>query len=514
MRPVVFWETQKLAETPDIRSRCAAQYLEARLLEKYPQEELGVAAVTINTTGRYQNPLADTFLARFASGFQMDGLPPYCEVLLEHKLPGEQVAHITIWSPLAWNDRFMGTGGGAASTGGVASVNRADDTSRGMTLPNAVYNGFTAATTDSGNVSLMHDWALDAATKLLDWQRIENWRARGTHWMTRLGRDVAEILHQRRVRFSYFHGASGGGRQGLVEAQEYPQDYQGIWASSPAINWPKALLSGLWPIAVMNSYHHPLSPLKLEAFRLAVHQQVGGSEAYFRLRERLAFDGACMLGKETEEGPITALDAAIMNEIWDGPRRANGESLWYFFRPGGLFWNAQGSPASAFFFAPGSSQPLVFPFYPRWVAQDAARDFLEITKAEFETLFDQSVQLFARSAGDSIALDPFVQGGGKLLIDHGTDDPLIPVEGSLDYYGRLCQAFGGLEAVRRFCRFYLNPGDGHAGCAWHGPGLTESVGMRALIDWVEHGIAPQELPGVQTDPAAGTILRESLLQPV
>lgn len=514
MRPVAFLDTQLLVETSGIRKRCGVQYLQSHLQEKHPQEELRVASVEVNETGIYHNPLASAFLEMFASGFKMDGLPPYCEVQLEHKLPGGNVAHITIWSPLAWNDRFLGTGGGAASTGGLASVNRADDASRGMTVPNAVYNGFTAATTDSGNVSLMHDWALDPATNTLDWERIENWRARGTHWMTVLGRDVVEILHERSVRFSYFHGASGGGRQAMVEAQEYPADYHGIWASSPAINWTKALLAGLWPIAVMNSYHHKLSPAKLEAFRLAVHESVGGSETYFRLRERVKFDAAVAVGTETEDGPITEVDTSIMNEIWDGPRRANGEHLWHSFRPGGLFWNAQGSPATAFFYAPGSSQPLVFPFYAKWVAQDAARDFLDITKDEFETLFKKSVTLFAKSAGDTIDLDPFAQSRGKLMLDHGTDDPLIPVEGTLDYYDRLCHAFGGSDTVKEFCRFYLNPGDGHAGCTGHGPGLTESVGMSALIDWVEHSKSPQKLPGVQIDPATGEIVRKSELEPV
>jgi len=191
MNPVSFWDTQALVETPEIRGRCDAEYLETRLKEKHPNAELHVVSVTVNETGSYQNPLASAFLEMFVSGFKMDGLPAYVEVQLEHKLPGDHTAQITIWSPLAWNDRFLGTGGGAASTGGLASVDRADDTSRGMTVPNAVYNGFTAATTDSGNVSFMHDWALDSATNTLDWERIENWRARGTHWMTVLAKDVA-----------------------------------------------------------------------------------------------------------------------------------------------------------------------------------------------------------------------------------------------------------------------------------------------------------------------------------
>lgn len=511
--PVIFWNTEALVETAGIRDRCDPKYLETHLQKRHPSEEIRIDHLEINETGSYKNPLASDFLEMFASGFTMEELPPFCEVQLSHRLPGDHWAQIFIWSPLAWNGRFLGTGGGAASTGGLASINRAEDTSRGMTVPNAVYNGFTAATTDSGNVSLMHDWALDSMTNTLDWERIENWRARGTHWMSVLAKDVAEILHQRKVEYSYFHGASGGGRQAMVEVQEYPLDYDGVWASSPAINWTKALLSGLWPIAVMNSHQRNLSPAKLESFRLAVHERVGGSKAYFQLKERIHFDASDIVGKLTEDGPITPLDAAVMNEIWEGPCRASGEHLWYSFRPGGLFWNAQGAPVTAIYYQADSDRPLVFPFYAKWVARDAARDFLDITKTEFETLFDQSIANFSKSAGDSIELGPFVSNKGKLIIDHGIDDPLIPVEGTIDYHDRICQIFGGKTAVDKFCRLYINPGDGHAGCTWHGPGLTESVGMSALIDWVEHGKAPQRLLGVQIDPDTGNIIRESELEP-
>lgn len=100
------------------------------------------------------------------------------------------------------------------------------------------------------------------------------------------------------------------------------------------------------------------------------------------------------------------------------------------------------------------------------------------------------------------------------MIDHGTDDPLIPVEGTLEYYNRLRQTFGGIDAVKEFCQLYLNPGDGHAGCTWHGPGLMESVGMRALIDWVEHSLIPQKLRGVQTDSATGKLVSEQELEPM
>ena len=115
----------------------------------------------------------------------------------------------------------------------------------------ALINGFTCATTDSGNQGSCDKWGRDR-------ECLENWSYRGTHNMTIFGKAVAEILHGRPVRYSYMNGGSGGGRQSLAEAQFYPNDYDGIWASCPAINWTQFLASGLWAVTVMNEYDHIL----------------------------------------------------------------------------------------------------------------------------------------------------------------------------------------------------------------------------------------------------------------
>ena len=514
MKNISFWNTKELEETENIRCRCDRDYVEAELKKLFPEEKLHVISTTVNETGHYKNPIADTPMGQFGSGFHIEGLPAYCEVQLEHETPGNHIEHIIIWSPLKWNDRFLGTGGGAASTGGITEIKKSENYNRGMTVPNAVCNGFTAATTDAGNVSFIHDWALNAKTNTLEWERIENWRARSTHWMTVIGKAIAEILHQRKSKFSYFHGGSGGGRQAMVEAQEFPEDYDGIWATSPAINWTRSLLTGLWPIAVMNSNGQNIGPAKLEAFRLAVHESVGGSDTYYSLKERVEFDPTAVVGLETTEGIITELDAIIMKEIWDGPHRTNGEHLWYCFRPGALFWNALGVPFTAFYYEPGQDKPHFFPFYARWVVRDATYDFSDITKEEFEKLFDQSMTLFAVAAGDSVDLKKFAKSGGKMMIDHGLDDPLIVPDGTIDYYERLCQYFGGIDKVKEFCHLYLTPGDGHVSCNWHGPGLTESEGMKALIDWVEHNNTPERLSGVQVHQITGEIIAKRDIIPV
>lgn len=509
---VHFWDTSALTDTAAIRNRCDAAYVETQLKSRFPEEVIRVASVSVNETGSYRTK--SNLLLKLLSGLSpVRDLPPYCEVQLDHQT-GKFTERVIVWSPLAWNDRFAGTAGGGISTGGIQHITAPNNAVRGWTLPFALMNGFTAAAVDAGNVTGRHDRAIDPDTRELNDDLIENWRARGTHVMTLFGKAVAEILHQRPVRYAYMNGGSGGGRQSMVEAQEYPQDYDGIWASCPAINWSKFVLAGFWPIAVMNSYGHVLKPEKLHAFTTAVHDSVGGSEAYFRLAHKVDFDADTLVGRSTKAGPITALDATVMKEIWNGPRRKNGERLWYGFRPGVKFWNV-GLPVG-FYYSLIRKKPKPFFLvsgYARWVTKDPEQDFSSITIEEFEELFDASTTLFADAAADKADLRPFAEAGGKLMIDHGLDDPLIPVDGTIDYYDRMCRIHGGKERVDAFCRLYLTPGDGHGNCFGNGPGITESDGMRALVNWVENGHAPGALRVVQVKRLGGKTICERVQLP-
>ena len=452
---------------------------------------------------------------KLLTGFKrIKNLPAFCEVKLRHRT-GDYFEQIIIWSPLAWNERFTGTAGGGISTGGHQYITPPNNTTRGLTLPFALVNGFTAATADAGNIIGRRDLVLDQKTHELQDELIENWRARTTHNMTRFSKAVAEILHQRPVQFSYLHGGSGGGRQSMVEAQEYPQDYDGIWASCPAINWSKFVLAGLWPNAVMNSYGHTLTPAKLQYFLKAVHDSTGGRDAYYKKVSRVNFDPFSVIGQRTKNGPITTQDALIMNEIWNGPRRKNGQPLWVGFRPGVKFWNV-GLPVGLHYsIIRNHPKPFfIVNDYARWVTQDLDQDFSKITMDSFEELFDKSVDSFKEAAADKTNLQSFVQSGGKLIIDHGLDDPLIPVDGTIDYFDRLCQTHASKDAVDDFCRLYLTPGDGHGNCYGNGPGITESDGMHALIEWVEKGRAPGPLRVVQVKRLSGKLVSTGFQRPV
>ena len=489
-----FFDADTLRETPDIRGRAAVSYLTRALRERFPGEDLIVRSVTVNDSGIYRRGLQ-----------KIKGLPAYIDVRLEHQT-GRHTEFIIVWVPLAWNDRFIGTGGGGTATGGASYITRPNNTSRGMTLPMALLNGFASATTDAANRE--KEWALDAESGTLDLERLENWHGRSTHFMTAAGKAVSELLHQRPVRYSYFHGGSGGGRQAMVLAQEYPTDYNGIWASCPAINWTSFLPEGLWPVAVMNSMGHVLSEKHIRRFMHAAQDSVGGPQSYYQRTAPVDFDPYSLVGKDG----ITEADAKIMQMIWDGPTDEAGHKLWYGFRPGVLFWNKI-IPIGAFYYTlSGKPQPFFLStYYLRWITKHPKETFEHITIETYRSLHKQSVSELSRFAADHADLRTFADGGGKLLIDHGVDDPLIPVDGTLDYWHRMCRIMGQ-DCAASFCRLYITPGDGHGSCKWHAPGITEQAGMAALMAWVEQAEIPQGLHAVQVD-RRGETLRTAEITP-
>jgi len=151
--------------------------------------------------------------------------------------------------------------------------------------------------------------------------------------------------------------------------------------------------------------------------------------------------------------------------------------------------------------------------FARWATEAPKADYTTLDKDGFEKLFDTTQEVFSSAVADNADLTAFAAHGGKLMIDHGIDDPLIPVEGTIDYHNRMKQIMGE-ETVNTFCRVYLGPGDNHGNCHGNGPGITEADGMRALIDWVENGKTPDTMRVVHINQNTGVAIREDTLNPV
>lgn len=478
-------------------------------------DDVRVVSVFLNRTGRYtaqQDGAAPANLDAIAAhgsdaGAETD-LPDFCDVRVEH-MSGGHIVHTTIWVPLAWNGRFFGLGGqgNRTSAGWIYP-----DSVRISSLPRVLRNGFAAAETDAGNRDpRFADWGVDRVTGELDWGLIENWVHRSTHDMTVIGKAVTQAIHGEPPAFSYFQGTSGGGRQALMEVQRYPEDYDGVWSSDPGINWTKFMPSTIWPAVVMKDCGNPLAPAKLEVFRRAALRAAGPEaerDGFASAFEPPVPDTRSLIGESTPAGPITELDAEVMQRIWEGPRSPKGEFLWFGLRPDAESWgnNLYGSGRVVTTGEPGALEPEPFEIgraYGTWVFRDSSWDWKSLTMDNFHEMVDISRRDFADVDTSEPDISAFRDAGGKLLLTHGLGDEIVPAAGSLHYYRRVVEAMGGIAATTGFARLFMAPGEGHSHITAAGPGLTLAAGMTALMNWVESGEAPDAIATERHDLATG-----------
>ena len=410
-----------------------------------------------------------------------------------HPPAGDKV-RIWLAIPTAnWNGRFMGTGGGGFSGGSANGVNA------------PVAQGFAAGATDTGHEGQSGSFALDAQGRL-NWQAIRDNAHIGIHEMTVTGKALTQALYGVAPRFSYFNGCSTGGRQGLMEAQRYPQDYNGMVSGAPAINWNRLHVQQFWGPVLMNAMNNAVAPCKLAAATAAAIAACdpidGVKDGVIEDPKRCTYDPKALVGTSAGEcGSFTEADATVIRRLWEGPRREDGTFLWYGLPRGAdlnALWTSRGTPLRP--------QPfgIMLDWFKYFLAQDPQFDPGAVTPAAYERLWDQSVEQYGAVIGtDNPDLTTFRDRGGKAIVWHGWADQLIAAEGSIDYYTRVQQQMGGAKKTSEFMRLFMAPGVGH--CAGGiGPAPTGMVD--ALLAWVEDGKAPETLTAVRRD-QAGTITR-------
>jgi feruloyl esterase len=385
-----------------------------------------------------------------------------------HPPTGDRVKVFIALPTKNWNGRFEGTGGGGFSGGGS------------FALGGPLRQGFAAGATDTGHEGGSGSFGLDTNGRL-NWQAIVDNAYLGIHEMTAVGKALTKSYYGKAPRYSYFTGFSTGGRQGLMEAQRYPEDYDGIVSGCPAINFPKMVPGTLWPQVVMQSRSNFVSPAKLRAATAAAIKSCdandGVTDGLIEDPSRCAYDPKALIGTQIDGDTFTEADADVLRKIWEGPRAQDGAFLWY------------GLSRGADLTATAGSKPFGIPMeYVRYfLVQDPKWSVKNLTPAEFELLFKQSVEQYGAIFGsDNPDLSHFRDHRGKIIILHGQADQLIPTEGTVDYYKRVMQQMGGREKVLPFARLFLIPGAGH------GNGGVTGL-EQTIVHWVEDSAAPEKL---------------------
>ena len=166
-------------------------------------------------------------------------LPAFCRVMATIKPAKDSDIKIEVWLPLTgWNGKYRGQG-----NGGFAGYIFYPG------LATAVSAGYASASTDTGHAGTPLDasWALGHPDKIVDF----GWRA--IHEMTVKAKAIIQAFYGEPAKRSYFSACSNGGRQGLMEAQRFPGDYDGIIAGAPANYWTKVFATFIWDIQAMQA---------------------------------------------------------------------------------------------------------------------------------------------------------------------------------------------------------------------------------------------------------------------
>jgi pimeloyl-ACP methyl ester carboxylesterase len=396
-----------------------------------------------------------------AGGPRQANLPVFCRVALT---VSPQI-RIEVWLPKdTWNGRFRGEGGGGyagqISYGGLAAGIRA---------------GYATASTDTGHpASVGGTFALNP-DGTLNMTLIADFAERSLHELVIKAKAVINAYYGKAPAYSYWNGCSTGGRQGLMAAQRFPDEYDGLVIGAPAINWDRFIAAELWPAIVMNkTVGSPIAASKLNAVTKAAvvahDSRDGVVDGVNNDPRKSTYDPgalACKAGDpSTSSGSpraesrgddasscLSPQEADAVRKIWRGPTSSTGERLWFGLEPGTPLGGLAGTNAF----------PIATTHFQHWLRQDPAFDWRTLTEADFEADFNRSQQKFNTVIGtDDANLAAFRKSGGKMIIWQGEADPLIFPRGTVNYFDRVLAANGG-QQVGEFARLYMAPGVGHCG---------------------------------------------------
>ena len=449
---------------------------------------------------------------------------------------------IDLTLPDSWNGNYMAEGNGVYCSP-AAFVTLASDqwlaAGYAVSQDDCGHTGFTNA--------LISPWVTNSSPPpALNWNRIDDFGYLAQHLTAVESKVVIDDYYGIGAHYSFWNGCSTGGRQGLMEAQRYPTDFNGILAGAPALNWDQFMVAQMWPQLVMewNNDYLPtcIEDLVNTTLQSSCRDQDGQVDGVFdpRTCDVLGVLRG-LVGTVTPCGTFTATDALVVQEIWQGPRDSGSQSdlltgfpVWFGMEPGASFDFVEvkgvaetfppgipGFPAgftgiglaSTYQLTPGgpwSGAPFVpsADWFEKWIKQDPSWVYTDETYQQYWQDFVKSGQTFdPEIAADNPDLQAFKDHGGKLIMWQGLADQLIFTGDSINYYNRALAANGGIADTESFFRYFLAPGVMH--CGTPGPGsIAPTNPMQQVIDWVENGQAPAVLD------ASGSINGQSVTRPL
>jgi feruloyl esterase len=406
-------------------------------------------------------------------------LPAHCRVAVTMTPSTDSHIEMELWLPTEnWNGKFLAVG-----NGGWAGSISFDAMASGLR------RGYATASNDTGHKGGSAAFALGHPEKLVDFGY------RAMHEMAVQSKTLIQAFYSRGPRLSYYQGCSTGGRQGMMAAQRFPEDFDAIVAGAPVYNVVHLNVSQVaLQVGMLKNPASLVPPEKRTLFANAVvaacDPQDGVKDGIISEPRACTFDPA-VLACQAGDGPdcLTAAQVANARSAYAPVTTKNGALVYPGRSPG--FESGWRIPT------PGAALNPLFADMPRYVGrQDPNWDPMT-----FDVETDLALAL--KNAGFIEASDPdlarFKARGGKLLLYHGWADPGPAPENTINYYEAVTRTLGGRQDD--WMRLFLMPGVGHCG---GGVGPDQADFLGALERWKEDGVAPSEIMATRPGGRSGS----------
>lgn len=412
----------------------------------------------------------DSSAARSSDAYQQ--LEAFCRIsAVLSPVQGSNI-NIEVWMPMQnWNSKLVAVGNGGLA--GSVSYEA---------LAEAVAEGFAAVSTDTG-----HEGGDPAF--LQDEVRFTDFAHRAIHEMTVAAKSLVTEFYSTNPRFTYFNGCSTGGRQALTAVQRYPNDFDGVVAGAPANSTLRMTMQQLWNSRIVNDTTG--LDLSVEDFTLLNNDVMSACDVQDGLQDGIIENPAiCMADPAAVEG-LSALQVEAIRKIYQGAvNPQSGEIIYPGFAKGSeLGWTAMVNRRP--FGYSNDMQSYV-------VNQDPDWDFLNLDFARDLSVLDSRMNALGIQAIDP-DISEFINQGGKLLLYHGWNDPLISPFNTINYYQQV-QASLGTDASTAVSLFMM-PAVNH--CRG-GNGFDSWNKLDVIDSWRESGIAPQRIEAKHIENEAST----------
>lgn len=444
----------------------------------------------------------------------------FCRVTGTIRPSADSEIKFEVWLPQSgWTGRYESVG-----NGGFAGAIRYDS------MWNPLLGGSAVASTDDGHsapaVGLgSAKWAMGHPEKITDYGH------RAVHLTAQAGKAITNAYFGRKPKYSYFVGCSKGGQEAFMEAQRYPDDFDGIVAGAAANQWVNLFSSFPWTAQLnLESQTGYIGRPELELIAGAVQRDCDAADG---VKDGLISDPQrCHVNLKT--AGLTNQQIATFVKIHDGPKSRTGAEI-YAGHPYGteLVELPQTISGLTFATAPSEIDMGMYgnEFFRYFVYQNPEWTFSKFQIDQARSDAQKAVGRVMNSDGLNFAR--FRARGGKLIQWNGLADGIVTPLGAVSYYRRVVTAQGksrtgalvsstrALADTKRFHRLFLAPGVGHCS-GGPGPNVFGQAGgnrdpqhdmVSAVQRWVEKGIPPQRIIAtkyVNDDPTKGVFMTRPL----